>query len=770
MNLRRTLASNVAAAAFALSAAQPVFAQTAPTSPVKPAPVANVIAKTSHTEFNPYVPPAALGGMGVLYAALCLLAWRRGVKGSLPRAFAGAVLIYGLANHQQVNEEREKLPTETLIVVDQSPSQSLGDRTKATAATQDALSKALAALPGVNVRIVNVGGEKDGVQADGTHILRSIDDALNDVPRNRLGGVFIATDGQVHDKIADNYTLGERVPVHALISGTASEYDRRVEIEEASQFGLVNKKQQIKFRVLNEGAMPNAAGKVSVSILQDGKLTTTQMVTPGQTATVSIDIPHAGQNIIEIRADAVNGEVTDINNRIVTSIEGIHEKLKVLILSGAPNPNTRMWRSMLKSDPDVDSVHFMVQRLPEQLDETPREEMSLMPFPMNEVFAENLSQFNLVIMDNFENRNVLSNDYLENIVAYVKKGGALLVASGPEYAAAESIYKTPLAAVLPAEPTGSVTEREFAPRISDRGQRHPVTRGHKDANAPGDAQAKPAWGSWYRSVDVKTPAGEVVMEGADKKPLLILSHQDKGRVAMLNSDSTWRWERGYASKGPYASLLLQTSHWLMKNPALEEEALKITQQKRDLVIEQQTMDDKSTPVTLRTPSGKTITVTPEASTPGIWRIKVPVTEMGFYSAEQAGKFPRTAFVNVGPDNAREYTATISTPEILKPLATRTGGLTTRMTDSAGNLSTPKIQAVDTGKKDAPLSGDNWMGVRMTDVSILRSMDKEQVIDNKILATLLLLAMAAAYWAQSEGNPFKRKKPATPSTTPNGPGL
>ena len=769
MNLRRTIASNVTAAAFALSAAQCAFAQaqTPPDAAVKAPLAAGVVVKNSHTEFNPYFSPIALGGMGALYAAFCLMGWRRGMKGNLPRAFAGAVLIYGMSNHQQINEEREKLPTETLIVVDQSPSQSLGDRTKATADTHAALSKALAALPGVNVRVVNVGGDHQGVAADGTHIFNSIDDALSDVPRNRLGGVFIATDGQVHDKIADNYTLGDNVPVHALISGKASEYDRRVEIEEGPRFGLVSQKQNIKFRVIHEGTMPNAAAKVPVSILLDGKLTTTQMVTPGQTATVSIDITHAGQNIVEIKAESASGEVTEVNNRIVTSVEGIHEKLKVLIISGSPNPNTRMWRSMLKSDPDVDSVHFMVQRLPEQLDDTPREEMSLMPFPMNEVFAENLGKFNLIVLDNYESRNLLSNDYLENIVKYVKGGGALLVASGPEYAGAESIFKTPLAAVLPAEPTGQVTERDFTPRISERGQRHPVMRGLDGANASGES--KPTWGSWYRSVDVKTPAGDVVMEGADKKPLLILSHQEKGRVAMLNTDSTWRWERGYASKGPYASLLLQTSHWLMKNPALEEEALRVSQQKRDIVVEQQTMGDKSTPVTIRMPSGKTLTVTPEVSAPGLWQAKVPATEMGFYSVEQGGKYPRTAFVNVGPDNAREYAATISTPDILKPLVTRTGGLVARMTDTAGNLTTPKLQAVTVDKKDTKLAGDDWMGVRMTDASILRSIDKKQVVDNRILALVLLLSMAAAYWRQAEGNPFRRQKPAKPSA-PDGPGL
>lgn len=767
MSFRRTLASNVAAAAFALSATQGAVAQTPPPEPVKTAPTANMIVKNSYTEFNPHFSPEVLGGMGLLYMAFYLVLWRRGMKGHLPFAFTGAVLFYGLANYQQIDQDTKRHMTETLIVVDESPSQALGDRKKETADAHADLEKKLKELPGVNVRVVKIGGDKDGMQADGTRILDSISAALSDVPRNRLGGVFIATDGQVHDTIADNYTLGAGVPVHALISGTAREYDRRVEIEKAPSNGQVGKKQDIAFRVIHEGAMPGAGDKVPVSIHQDGKQISTQMVTPGQTATVSLEISHAGENIIEIKAASVSGELTDVNNQAFTTIEGIRGKLKVLLVSGSPNPNTRMWRSLLKSEPDVDVVHFMVLRLPEQDDDTPRKEMATIPFPLNEAFAESLSGFDLMILDNYGNHDMLESSYLQNLASKVTKGGSLLVASGAEYAGAESIYKTPLAAVLPAAPTGQVTERSFAPRVSERGQRHPVTRGLENANAPGDVNAKPTWGAWGRSIDVNIRAGETVLEGPDKKPLLILSHQEKGRVAMLNSDSMWRWERGYDSSGPYAQLLLQTAHWLMQRPALEEEALRITQVNKELVIEQQTMGDQSIPVVIRAPSGKSETLTPVANEPGLWRVKVPAKEMGLYSVEQGGKYPRKAAINVGPSNPQEYVATISTPKILEPLVKRTGGVITRMTDASGALAVPSLKAV-AGNKDKVLSGDGWMGVRMTEDTQTLDSKRKQVVDNNILAILLFLSMAATYAMQSGHNPFKRK--TVKASSPDGPGL
>lgn len=771
MNFRRTIGSNMAAAAFALGAAQISMAQV--NSPASaPAPSDKSIATTTATlqqhtyrEWDPYFPKEVLGGMGLLYLGLCLLAWRKyGANSSSTtlRFMAGAVALYGMANYQEINQVREPLTTEALIVIDESPSQSFNNRAAETTASAAALEKALKALPGVSVKTIKVSGEKDGIAADGTRIISSIDDALSDIPGARRGGVFILTDGQVHDKIADNFDFGKDVPVHVLLSGKDGEYDRRAEILEASPAGLIGKKQDIKFRIVDEGPVPGGRDKVKVTIVQDGQPSATQMVTPGETATYSVNINHAGANIIEIRTDAVKGELTDDNNRIVASIQGNHEKLNVLMVSGSANPNTRMLRNRLKADPDVNLIHLSFSRLPDQVDDIPREELNMLPFPMNEVFSDNIRKFNLLILDNPSHFHLMPSVYQENIAKYVKEGGALQIISGPEYALPQNIHTGPLGSVLPAEPAGSVTERTFTPRISDRGQRHPVTRGLPGGNTP-DNKTQPSWGPFYRSVDVKTPTGEVVMEGADKKPLLILSHQGKGRVAMLNTDSMWRWERSLTGSGPHGQILLQTAHWLMKKPDLEEESLRITQQGKNLVIEQQTMAEKSTPVTLSTPSGKNISLTPEAAEPGLWRITAPIKELGPYSVEQKGAFPRQAFINVGPENPQEYVHTISTPEILKPLAERTQATVLRMTDAQGIVKLPTLKPVDARAEKRSYAGADWMGVRMTDEGILRSSDRKPVIPTWILAAAMFAFMAAAYlqqagWKNALRMPFGRNKP------------
>lgn len=777
MSTRRSIAAHMAAAAFAAGAAHVASAQTAtpssaPTQNAAQTAMQNSITveTTSYREWSPPAPFTVemILGMGALYLGLCVLASRKfGVtKGSAACGFmAGAVALYGMAHWQQIDQTRETLPTETLIVVDASPSQSFNDRAKQTAEHAAALeAKLKSSIPGIKVHTIKVSGEKDGMAADGTRIVTGIDDALSNIPAKLLGGVFILSDGQVHDKLPENFGTG--VPVHTLISGKDSEYDRRVELVELAPSGLVGKKQDIKFRITDDGNVPGGRASVKVSILQDGQVAATPTVTPGEVATASITVSHAGANVLEIKTDAVRGEVTDDNNRAFATITGNHEKLNALIWSGSANPNTRLLRNRLKADPDVNLIHLNVSRLPDQNDDTPREEMNLLPAPMNEIFGDTIGKFNLIILDKPSYFHMMPAVYQEHIVKYVNNGGALLVISGPELAGPRNLTTGPLGAILPSEPTGNLTERSFLPRISERGQRHPVTRGLPGGNKPENPAAQtvqqPAWGPFYRMTDVKPPSGssETVMEGPDKKPLLILKRQEKGRVAMLNTDSLWRWEKSFDAKGPQGPLLLQTAHWLMKKPELDEESLRLRQEGRELIIEQQTMGDKPTSVTLRPPTGKDMQLTPEKSEPGLWRVRVPIKAYGPYSVEQKGAFPRQAYINIGPENQQEYIRTISTTDILKPLSERTRASTMRMGGAGSTIDLP-VYAVKPDDIEKGYSA-NGMGVRMTNEGRLTQNDRNPVVPPWMLAAAIFVLMSAAYiqqagWKNALRLPFARSK-------------
>jgi len=223
-----------------------------------------------------------------------------------------------------------------------------------------------------------------------------------------------------------------------------------------------------------------------------------------------------------------------------------------------------VWRNLLKADPSVDLVHFTILRPPEKQDGTPIRELSLIAFPVRELFELKINEFDLIIFDRYKRRGILPNSYYQNIADYVKNGGALLEASGPAFAApALSLSRTPLMDVLPARPTGQVRVEPFRPALSDVGRRHPVTAGLPGA---GQAGEQPQWGRWFQMVDTDPQRGNALLAGIAGKPVLMLDRVGKGRVAQMTSDQAWLWARGFQGGGPQAELLRRMAHWLMKEP------------------------------------------------------------------------------------------------------------------------------------------------------------------------------------------------------------
>ena len=205
----------------------------------------------------------------------------------------------------------------------------------------------------------------------------------------------------------------------------------------------------------------------------------------------------------------------------------------------------------------------------------------------------------------------------------------------------------------------------FRPSLTELGERHPVTRG-----LDGSDSTPPHWSQWFRIVDTTNATGTAVMQGPDQKPLLVLSHEGEGRVALLLSDHIWLWARGFEGGGPHLDLLRRLSHWLMKEPELDEEALRLSVSGHDLIVRRQTMADQVADVTLTSPSGATRTLKLDATKPGVWQASVVANELGLWRATD-GKL--NALVNIGPANPREFAEVTSTTSVLAPLADATGG-------------------------------------------------------------------------------------------------
>jgi hypothetical protein len=680
--------------------------------------------------FAPLVSAPFLWAATAVALILALLLFVSRSRGATIRAIALGLVVLALANPSFTREDRDPLSSVAVVVVDKSPSQNFGDRTKQTEEARAAIVDKLGHIPGLDVRVVEAG-QSDG-ETDGTRLFTALGSTLSDVPADRIAGVIMLTDGRVHDVPADAGTLGFSAPVHALITGTKDEHDRRVALIAAPRFGIVGQSQTITFQVEDHGVK---VGTAEVTVRRDGDVIETRTVPVGVPQHVDIPIPHGGQNIVEIEAAPLpGGELTTINNRAVVSIDGVRDKLRVLLVSGEPHAGERTWRNLLKSDASVDLVHFTILRPPEKQDGTPINELSLIAFPTRELFQQRINDFQLIIFDRYARQGVLPIIYFDNINRYVRDGGAVLVAAGPDYASPTSIWHTPLDSILPAEPNGNVTDEAYRPSLTELGKRHPVTRGLE-----GSDSNPPNWSEWFRIVDTQNSTGTTVMQGPDQKPLLVLSRQGEGRVALLLSDHIWLWARGFEGGGPHLDLLRRLSHWLMKEPDLEEEALRLNVSGHDLVVRRQTMADSVADVTLTSPSGTSQVLKLEATEPGAWEKSVRADELGLWRATD-GKL--NALVNIGPANPREFAEVTSTTDVLAPLTNATGGDSRRLDDGDG-LKVPRIVAVRSGDT---YKGDDWIGLKMRDASVVRGIGVLPVFAG-LLGLLLLIGSLAGTWAR-----------------------
>jgi hypothetical protein len=678
--------------------------------------------------FSPLVPAYMVWTAAAVAFAIALLLVLGRSRGALARAVALALFVLALANPSVTREDREPLTSVAAVVVDKSPSQEFGDRTRQTDQVRATLAERLAHLPGVEVRFVEAG-QADG-ETDGTRLFAAMSAALSDVPQDRVAGVIFITDGRVHDVPADAAALGFAAPVHALITGHSNERDRRVVLTAAPRFGIVGQTQTISFRIEDQGG---GGGTARVTVRRDGETIENRNVRVGADVSLNVQVPHAGPNIVEIEASPLENELTAINNRAVVSIDGVRDKLRVLLVSGEPHAGERTWRNLLKSDASVDLVHFTILRPPEKQDGTPINELSLIAFPTRELFQQKINDFQLIIFDRYARQGVLPVIYFDNIARYVRQGGAVLVAAGPDYASQTSIWRTPLDVILPAEPSGRTSDGPFRPRLTDLGKRHPVTRG-----LAGSDEDPPHWSRWFRLVDTRAAKGTAVLQGPNEKPLLLLSREGEGRVALLLSDHIWLWARGYEGGGPQVDLLRRLSHWLMKEPDLEEEALRMTVRGRDLTIQRQTMSDMVDEVTLTAPSGKTRTLSLSATEPGVWRSTVEVSELGLWHATDG---TLNALANVGPPNPREFTEVTSTSEVLAPLARSTGGGAVRVEDAGGAIHIPRIVGV---RSSDTFRGDDWLGLRIREATVVRGIGVLPVFAG-LIGLLLLIGSLAAAW-------------------------
>ena len=687
--------------------------------------------------FDPLLPWTVLAALGSIGLVLVLLGLRAGARGTMWRLGSLVVVLAALANPSLIEEKRKPIADVALIVVDDSDSMAIGERRQQVQAARESLKRKLGQQDGLEIREtvlqpshIQLGSERPG----GTRLIEAMRSALVEVPPERLAAVVLLSDGQVHDvPVGVPPELGG-APLHALIAGKKNERDRLIVLEQSPRFGVVGRQVTAKFRVEDP-----AGGTAPVTLSVGGDVVRRIDVPVGRSIELPITVGNPGANVVELEVGAGQNELTLDNNRALFTINGVRDRLRVLLVSGEPYQGERAWRNLLKSDPAVDLVHFTILRTPQKDDFTPVRELSLIVFPMRELFEQKLKEFDLIIFDRYESGNLITRDYFRNIAEYVKGGGALLVSVGPVFATQRSLYRTPLGAVLPAAPLGDVLETPFKPKVTDIGQRHPVTANLPQAGAP---DKEPEWGRWFRLVTSRTERGNAVLAGAEDRPLVILDRVGEGRVAQLMSDHLWLWNRGIDGGGPQPELVRRVAHWLMKEPDLEEEALRATAVGGRIEVTRRTLANSFPQVAMTSPGappsgGETRTLDLRQAAPGLGVAVVDVDKPGLYRFDD-GTLRTVAAV--GSPDPLEFSDVRATDAKLKPLVEATNGGLMWLSDQTD----PDIRAVRPGRA---AGGSDWIGVRRNEGYTVAGINQLPLLPGILVALAFLLAIGSAWWRE-----------------------
>jgi hypothetical protein len=643
--------------------------------------------------FAPLLPMPLLWGLTIVAAVLLAVALWRGLPGWPLRLVAALTLIAALANPSLQTELQKPLSDIVIVVVDESASNLLGARRAQSESALAAIQAELAAMDNTEMRLIRL---PDGAEDAGTEAMTALSKALAEEPRSRVAGAILISDGQIHDM---GGTPDLPAPLHLLLTGEDKDWDRRIVVTNAPAFAIMGEETILNLRIEDLGASPFGIDDlVEITIALDEEPPISFQVPLNVDLDLPVRLPHGGQNVLQLSVAAQAGELTDRNNAVVVAINGVRDRLRVLLVSGEPHTGERTWRNLLKSDPAVDLVHFTILRPPEKQDGIPVEELALIAFPTRELFVEKIKDFDLIIFDRYSMQSILPMSYLDNVVQYVKDGGTILVAAGPEFGAIDSLWRSPLAEILPVEPTAQIISEGFKPQLTDLGRRHPVTEG-LEALAP-----KGGWGRWFRLVEVKAIAGQVVMSGPGDRPLLVLNRVGSGRVAVLASDQMWLWGRGFEGGGPQLELLRRLAHWMLKEPELEEETLSASLKAADVTVTRRSIKEEPPGnLTVTKPDGSTLDLPMTQLAPGRYETDFAAPITGLYRLSQGDL---TRVIAVGPAAPREFVETIASPDVAQPALDATGGGALRLT--AGSLD---IRRVEVGRV---ASGRGWIGITPRD--------------------------------------------------------
>jgi len=669
--------------------------------------------------FDPLLPFWLMGALALAMLAVLVFAVFRRLTGWPYRGFALVCVFLALLNPSLKTEERQAKADIVIVVVDRSSSQMLSDRAAQTQAALAHVTQQLADRPGTEMRLVEV---EDAAGPGGSEVMSALAQVLSETARDRIAGAIVISDGQIHDT---EFAPKLPAPLHLLLTGQPRDWDRRLVVKNAPGFAILGEPITLTLLVEDQGAAPQAAF-ADLILSVDGGPEQRYQIPVNREVEVDVSLGHGGINILQFSTPDMSGELTDRNNAAVVQINALRDRLRVLLVSGVPHPGERTWRNLLKSDSNVDLVHFTILRPPEKRDGVPVTELSLIAFPTRELFLEKIGEFDLIVFDRYKRRGLLPTEYFESIANYVRQGGAVLVAAGPDYAGANSLYRSPLGAILPGRPTSRVFEEPITPKVTEFGLKHPVSES-LERFAPDIG-----WGRWLRQIEVETTSGQVLMTGRGESPLLIVDRVGEGRVALLASDHAWLWDRGYEGGGPQAELLRRVAHWSMKEPDLEEEALLAQPMESGLLVMRRSLTEGSlAPLEITKPNGTQLTIALQPVAPGRYEAEIVSEDLGLY---RLGSGDLEIVAALGPAAPREFVQTIATDRVMGPILAKTNGGALALSEGL-----PKFRNIRNGR---PSHGRGWIGLVSREAYVVQGVEIGQFLPAwvyLIFASLGLLA-------------------------------
>ncbi|HUB09636.1 MAG TPA: glutamine amidotransferase [Myxococcales bacterium] len=607
----------------------------------------------------------------------------------------------------------------------------------ADTASADLQRLATAATP-TGARTDILGALQSAFEGSGASAGRKVAAAL--VVSDGTDNVGLAAGVGPHEKAALE-RLG--APVSTVLVGEGGLRDLSIAAVKVDDFAFVRNSVTAEVQVASQGF---SGESVPVTLTREGRVVGTQQITleAGRhryPVTFKFVPDQTGRFVYTVSVPVQPGEAVADNNKRAFVLKVIRDRVRVLLVAGRPSWDVRFLRGLLHQDPNVDLVSFFILRDATDETQASTSELSLIPFPTEEIFRQQIDTFDLVILQNFAWRPYFRqgpdvSPYFPDIRRYVLGGGALLMIGGDNSFGEGHYDETELGDVLPVTSVGLPPPLDpFTVRLTEEGKRHPVMSlvegGEANARLWASLPALPG----LNLVRAK-PGARVLLEhpllsaGGQNAPVLVVADEGRGRSMALTTDSSWYWSlpaegRGLSNRS-YERFWNNAIRWLVRDPDLTQISVEAERhtvepgQPAAFVVKARQADygpAAGAEVSLKlldSETGKQVAqARGVAGTDGSARLELANLPPGAYRAV-AGATLGGSDLGSGEDVVAVRQSGIETddplprPELLQQIAKITGGSYAELPRSLPSLHALDPEVVEVGRrKDRPIWDNLW---------------------------------------------------------------